>query len=66
MLAIERMPPDLPKKPALSDTPEFLERGLLLLAVLLTAFAFLMPYTALLRQIGLQISAELRIALSAL
>jgi hypothetical protein len=59
------MLPTLPKKPALTATPESLERGLLLLAILLTAFAFCMPYAFLFRRMGLWIAAQLHAALSA-
>jgi hypothetical protein len=61
------MPPTpAPKPPKLSDTPEFLERGLLLLAILLTAFAFLMPHAFLLHRIGMQLAAHLRCVASTL
>jgi hypothetical protein len=55
-----------PKKPALTDSPEFLERGSLLLAVLLSAFAFSMPYAVFLHRLSLQILAQLQSAISAL
>jgi hypothetical protein len=58
--------PHLPKKPALTDTPESLERGLLLLAILLTVFAFSMPFAFLFHRIGQQIAAQLHAALSVL
>ena len=55
-----------PKKPTLTDTPEFLERGLLMLAVLLTAFAFFMPHAVLLHRLSLQILDQLQSALAEL
>jgi hypothetical protein len=58
--------PHLPKNPALTDTPESMERGLLLLAILLTAFALCMPFAFLFHRIGQQMAAQLHAALSGL
>ena len=55
-----------PQKSALTDTPEFLERGLLLAAVLLTSFAFFMPHAVLLHRLAMRILAQLQSALAAL
>ncbi len=59
------MSASLPQKPVLSAPPEFLERGLLRLAVLLTAFAFFMPHALLLHRLSLEILAQFHAASSA-